>query len=43
MDLTLRFNVTAGFKLPELSIKELLCMVSLGPVGGMLPNVYGYN
>ena len=37
------FKVTAGLKLPNLSQKVLVCIISDEPGGGFHPDLHGYN
>ena len=42
-DLDLIFKVTAGLKLPNLSQKVLVCIISHELVGRFQPDLHGYN
>ena len=41
-DLDLIYRVTVGLKLPNLSQKMIVCMLSHEPLAGMLPSLHVY-
>ena len=42
-DLDIVFKVSAGHKLPNLSQKVLVCIISHESAGGFKPDLHGYN